>query len=137
LNLSSAVAKFFILAMSDPFAFSSSKMTLIGLGLSESTSFLPSEFKESMARKSNIIIFSAEESKKTESKERKVEDIAIVNELCKITGTNKQTVKNVTRLGKKDVDSDNPRPMRVIFEDEKAKGSLMANMKNCFPGSRL
>ena len=88
------------------------------------------EFKESMARKSNIIIFSAEESKKTESKERKVEDIAIVNELCKITGTNKQTIKNATRLGKKDVDSDNPRPMRVIFEDEKAKGSLMANMKN-------
>jgi hypothetical protein len=88
------------------------------------------EFKESMARKSNIIIFRAEESKKTEPKERKVEDMAIVNELCKITGTNKQTVKNVTRLGKKDVDSDNPRPMRVIFEDEKAKGSLMANMKN-------
>ena len=88
------------------------------------------EFKESMARKSNIIIFRAEESKKTEPKERKVEDIAIVNELCKITGTNKQTVKNVTRLGKKDVDSDNPRPMRVIFEDEKAKGSFMANMKN-------
>jgi hypothetical protein len=69
------------------------------------------EFKESMARKSNIIIFRAEESKKTEPKERKVEDIAIVNELCKITGTNKQTVKNVTRLGKKDVDSDNPRPI--------------------------
>jgi hypothetical protein len=88
------------------------------------------EFKESMARKSNIIIFRAEESKKTEPKERKVEDIAIVNELCKITGTNKQTVKNVTKLGKKDVDSNNPRPMRVIFEDEKAKGSLMANMKN-------
>ena len=83
-----------------------------------------------MARKSNIIIFRAEESKKTEPKERKVEDIAIVNELCKITGTNKQTIKNVTRLGKKDVDSDNPRPMRVIFEDEKAKGSLMANMEN-------
>ena len=80
-----------------------------------------------MARKSNIIIFRAEESRKTEPKERKV---AIVNELCKITGTNKQTIKNVTRLGKKDVDSDNPRPMRVIFEDEKAKGSLMANMKN-------
>jgi hypothetical protein len=88
------------------------------------------EFKESMALKSSIIIFRAEESKKTEPKERKVEDIAIVNELCKITGTNKQTVKNVTRLGKKDVDSDNPRPMRVIFVDEKAKGSLMANMKN-------
>jgi mRNA-degrading endonuclease YafQ of YafQ-DinJ toxin-antitoxin module len=88
------------------------------------------EFKESMARKSNIIIFRAEESKKTEPKERKVEDIAPVNELCKITGTNKQTVKNVTRLGKKNVDSEIPSPMRVIFEDEKAKGSLMANMKN-------
>jgi hypothetical protein len=88
------------------------------------------EFKESMARKSNIIIFRAEESKKTEPKERKVEDIAIVNELCKITGTNKQTIKNVTRLGKKNVDSEIPRPMRVIFVDEKANGSLMTNMKN-------
>jgi hypothetical protein len=56
------------------------------------------EFKESIPRKSNIIIFRAEESKKTEPKERKVEDITIVNELCKITGTNKQTIKNVTRI---------------------------------------
>jgi hypothetical protein len=39
------------------------------------------EFKESMARKSNIIIFRAEVSKKTEPKERKVEDMAIVNDL--------------------------------------------------------
>ena len=83
-----------------------------------------------MARKSNIIIFRAEESKKPEPKERKVEDIIIVNELCKITGTNKQTVKNVTRLGKKNVDSEIPRPMGVIFEDEKAKGSFVANVKN-------
>ena len=55
------------------------------------------EFKENMARKSNIKIFRAEESKKTEPKERKVEDIAI-------TGTNKQTIKNVIRLGKKNVE---------------------------------
>jgi hypothetical protein len=33
------------------------------------------EFKESMVQKSNIIIFRAEESKKTEPKERKVEDM--------------------------------------------------------------
>jgi hypothetical protein len=52
------------------------------------------EFKESN------IIFKAEGSKKTEPEQRKAEDIALVNELCKITGTNKQTVKNVTRLGK-------------------------------------
>ena len=82
------------------------------------------EFKESMARKSNIIIFRAEESKKTEPKERKVEDIAIVNELCKITGTNKQTVKNVTRLGKKDVDSDNPRPMIEMPVKNQLQGML-------------
>ena len=76
------------------------------------------EFKESN------IIFKAEESKKTEPEQRKAEDIALVNELCKITGTNKQTVKNVTRLGKENyhLDSEIPRPMRVIFEDEMAKG---------------
>jgi preprotein translocase subunit SecD len=68
------------------------------------------EFKKNMARKGNIIIFRAEESKKTEPKERKVEDMAIVNELCKITGTNKQTVKNVVST---------------------CGGTL------CFPGSRL
>ena len=83
-----------------------------------------------MARKTNIIIFKAEESKKTEPERRKAEDIALVNELCKITGTNKQTIKNVTRLGKNNVYSEIPRPMRVIFEDEKAKGSFMANVKN-------
>ena len=80
------------------------------------------EFKESMARKSNIIIFRAEESKKTEPKERKVEDIAIVNELCKITGTNKQTIKNVTRLGKKNVDSEISRPMRLILRMKRQRG---------------
>ena len=47
-----------------------------------------------------------------------------------ITGTNKQTVKNVTRLGKHNVYSEIPRPMRVFFEDEKAKGSFMDNVKN-------
>jgi hypothetical protein len=61
-----------------------------------------------MARKSNIIIFRAEEAKKTESKERKVEDIAI-------TGTNKQTIKNVTKLSKKNVDSEIPRPIFLTF----------------------
>ena len=91
------------------------------------------EFKENiicMARKTNIIIFKAKEWKKTEPEQRKAEDIALVNELCKITCTNKQTVKNVTRLGKKNVDSEIPRPMGVIFEDEKAKGSFVANVKN-------
>ena len=41
-----------------------------------------------------------------------------------------QTVKNVTRLDKKKVNSEIQRPMRVIFEDEKTKGSFMTNVNN-------
>jgi hypothetical protein len=37
-----------------------------------------------MVRKTIIIIFKAEESKKTEPEQRKAEDIALVNELCKL-----------------------------------------------------
>ena len=44
------------------------------------------EYKESVARRNNIIIFKAKESDEIETDQRKTDDIMIVNELCKITG---------------------------------------------------
>ena len=55
------------------------------------------EYKESVARRNNIIIF--KESDEIEPDQRKTDDIMIVNELCKITGANPESIKNVTRLG--------------------------------------
>ena len=87
------------------------------------------EYKESVARRNNIIIFKAKESDEIEPDQRKTDDIMIVNELCKITGANPESIKNVTRLGKKNEKDQKPRPMKVVFEDEKAKGVLMSNLK--------
>ena len=57
------------------------------------------EYKENVARRNNIIIFKAKESDEIEPDQRKTDDIMIVNELCKITGANPESIKNVTRLG--------------------------------------
>jgi hypothetical protein len=46
-----------------------------------------------------------------------------------MTKTDVRSVKNVTRLGKKSQTTNNPRPMRVIFEDEKSKGNFMSNLR--------
>jgi hypothetical protein len=59
------------------------------------------EYKENVARRNNIIIFKAKESDEIEPDQRKTDDIMIVNELCKITRANPESIKNVTRLGKK------------------------------------
>ena len=57
------------------------------------------EYKESVARRNNIIIFKAKESEEIEPDQRKTDDIMVVNELCKITRENPESIKNVTRLG--------------------------------------
>ena len=57
------------------------------------------EYKESVARRNNIIIFKAKESEEIEPDQRKTDDIMVVNELCKITRANPESIKNVTRLG--------------------------------------
>jgi hypothetical protein len=85
------------------------------------------EYKESIARRNNIIIFKAAESENPEI--RKQEDKRIVQELCEVTKTDVRSVKNVTRLGKKSHTKNDPRPMRVIFEDEKSKGNFISNLR--------
>ena len=37
-------------------------------------------------------------------------------------------MKNVSRLGKK-LEGEKPKPLKIVFEDEKAKNILMANLK--------
>ena len=59
------------------------------------------EYKESVARRNNIIIFKTKESDEIEPDQRKTDDIMRVNELCKITEANPESIKNVTRLGEK------------------------------------
>lgn len=88
------------------------------------------EYKESVQRRSNIVIFNATESDDIVAEKRKENDMAIMQELCHLTGTNVESIKNVTRLGRKPTERSKPRPMRVIFEDEKSKGKLMSNLKN-------
>lgn len=88
------------------------------------------EYKDSMSRRNNVIIFKAEESTDNEPSKRKEIDQGVIEGLCRITGVSQEAVKNVTRLGKKKEDSDKPRPMRVIFDGEKSKSQFMANLKN-------
>jgi hypothetical protein len=47
------------------------------------------------------MIFKTKESDDIEPDQRKTDDIMRVNELCKITGANPESIKNVTRLGEK------------------------------------
>lgn len=79
------------------------------------------EFRESEARRNNIIIFNVNESKSTEAEARKQEDTDYVQELCSILEANPRSVKTVARLGKakretKNVSTTN-KPMKVVFED--------------------
>lgn len=85
------------------------------------------EYKDSMSRRNNIIIFKAEEATEKEPQERKAKDMDTVNALCEITKTDKNAVKNVSRLGKRETDKH--RPLRVIFDGELNKGKFMANLK--------
>ena len=90
------------------------------------------EYKESMARRSNIVVFKAVESKDEEPERRKRDDMEFVRDLCDIMEADYSSVKNVTRLGRRAKEEDNPtqRPMRIIFEDEKSKGLFMGNLRN-------
>ena len=85
------------------------------------------EYKDSMSRRNNIIIFKAEEATDNEPEDRKAKDLGIVNALCEITEVDKNAIRNVSRLGKKV--QNKHRPMRVIFDGELNKSKFMANLK--------
>lgn len=88
------------------------------------------EFKESIARRSNVIVFHVEESKGGEPEERKQADLEFIEELCKTIETTSSTIKNITRLGKRNEgENEKPRPIKLVFEDEKAKGHFMGSLK--------
>ena len=87
------------------------------------------EYKESMARRNNIIVFNAEESNEKDAEERREADISFIEGLCKTLEAESTAIKNVTRLGKKKEGVDNPRPLKLVFEDEKDKGRFMGRLK--------
>ena len=70
------------------------------------------------------MVFHVDESKESETKERKEADINFIEGLCRTLETDCQTVKNVTRLGKRNEEADKPRPLKLVFEDNESKGNL-------------
>ena len=58
------------------------------------------EYRESVMRRSNIIIFKVDESLKEKPEERKEEDMQIINSLCTLTDASHESVKNGSRLGR-------------------------------------
>lgn len=88
------------------------------------------EFKDSMARRNNVIVFKAKELNDKDLEKRRAEDNEIVSELCKITGTEKNSVKNINRVGKRSEDPAKPRPMRIVFDGEASKSHFMSNLRN-------
>lgn len=91
------------------------------------------EFRESEARRNNIIIFNVNESKSTVAEARKKEDTEYVQDLSSILEANPWSVKTVARLGKVKRENENVsttnRPMKVVFDDEKSKSVFMSNVR--------
>ena len=91
------------------------------------------EFRESEARRNNIIVFKAKEPESLLAEDGKREDLEFVSEMCEIMKTNPKSVKSITRLGKinreKTVTA-GPRPMKIVFDDAKSKAIFMSNLRN-------
>lgn len=104
-----------------------------GESAAEEVSEQINEFRESEARKCNIIVYNIEESEADETQDRKDADTNVVREICDIMKTNPANVKNVTRLGKRIKDTEGKvksRPTKVIFGDEREKSGFMRNLRN-------
>ena len=91
------------------------------------------EFRESEARRNNIIVFKAKEPESLLAEDRKRKDLEFVSKMCEIIKTNPKSVKSITRLGKikreKTVTA-GPRPMRILFDGAKSKAIFMSNLRN-------
>lgn len=90
------------------------------------------EFRESTARKLNIIIHNAPESEASEAETRKADDTKLLEEICTTIDTSSSNIRDMIRLGKKNKESDvakKDRPMKVSFSDETGKSHFMKNLK--------
>ena len=91
------------------------------------------EFRQSEARRYNIIVFKAKEPDSLLAEDGKREDLEFASEMCEIMKTNSKSVKSITRLGKinreKTVTA-GPRPMKIVFEDAKSQAIFMSNLRN-------
>jgi len=91
------------------------------------------EFRESEARRNNIIVFKAKEPESLLAEDGKREDLEFVSEMCEIMKTNPKSVKSITRLGKINKEKTvtaGPRPMKIVFDDAKSKTIFMSNLRN-------
>ena len=84
------------------------------------------EFRESEARRNNIIVFKAKEPESLLAEDGKGKT-EFVLEMCEIMKTYPKSVKSITRLGKinreKTVTA-GPRPMETVFDDANLKQYL-------------
>ena len=85
-----------------------------------------------MARRSDIRVLKAVESKDEEPERRKRDNIEFARDLCDITEADYSSVKNVTRLGRRAKEEDNPtpRPMRGR-EIQRSVYGKFAESKSC------
>ena len=61
-------------------------------------------------------------------KKEKKADINFIEGLCRTLETDYLTFKNVTLLGKRNEVADKPRPLKLVFEDDKSKGKCMRSL---------
>lgn len=93
----------------------------------QSTTASVKEIAEREEKKRNVIIFNVEESTSVVSEERVKHDEEYVTDLLKATKCDKLTVKKVFRLGPK---ADNDRPMKVIFDTEASRTTLLKSCRH-------
>ena len=93
----------------------------------QSTTASVKEIAEREERKSNIVVFNVPECISVVSEERVKHDEEYVTDLLKATKSEKLTVKKVFRLGPK---ADNARPLKVIFDSETSKTTMLKNCRH-------
>ena len=85
---------------------------------------------ETDRRKKNVFVHGVSESQEDNSDLRVDEDLAVLAAMFHEVGADEVKVESVVRLGRKNEDSTQPRPMKVVLDSMKGKVKLLCNAKN-------
>lgn len=88
------------------------------------------ELRDRESRKENLVLFNIPESTSDDTDSRKLYDIAETTELLESELNVQTEVANPVRLGKKQMNSRYPRPLRVTVESERTKWKILKAAKN-------
>ena len=88
------------------------------------------ELRDRESRKENLVLFNIPESTSDDTENRKLYDIAQTSELLESELNVQTQVANPVRLGKKQLNSRYPRPLRVTVESEQTKWKILKAAKN-------